>query len=211
MPLTEQRENGAWEKLNALHHEKMNAQYLTSYGTGINFYIWSQERSADGRFDGQRLRSSPIYETFFRALGATTVQLPPPEVYTALERGTVDGYGWPTWGISDFGWQEHTAYQHGPGFLNAMNSILVNLDRWNAMSEAARACLTEQAVWLEEVWPQWLEAQNDAEQEVVTEAGITYVDLGDDFARLAEDSYWEFLEGESPQDVPALRALVSTR
>ena len=32
-----------------------------------------------------------------------------------LERGTVDGFGWPSWGISDFGWDKQTNYQHGPG------------------------------------------------------------------------------------------------
>ena len=31
---------------------------------------------------------------------------PPGEVYTALERGVVDGYGWPITGIFDLGWHE---------------------------------------------------------------------------------------------------------
>ena len=29
------------------------------------------------------------------ALGGTAITTPPGEVYTALERGVVDGYGWP--------------------------------------------------------------------------------------------------------------------
>lgn len=210
VPLTDQRANGAWDYLNRLHNERLNAHYLTSYGQGIAFFVWANERSENGRFDGMRLRSSPIYETFFQAIGATTVQLPPSEVFTALERGTVDGFGWPMWGIADFGWQEMTTYQHGPGFFNAMNSILVNLDRWNRFDQPTRDCLTQQAIWLEEIWPAWLAERNAQEQARLDGAGIEYVDLGAAFAERATDIYWAFLERQSPEHVPALRPLVST-
>ena len=49
-------------------------------------------------------------------LGANVVTTPPGEVYTALERGVVDGYGWPILGIFDLGWQEKTKYRVDPGF-----------------------------------------------------------------------------------------------
>lgn len=211
VPMTEQRENGAWEYLNRLHNEKMNAHFLTAYGDGVRFYIWSKDKSQDGRFDGKRLRSSPIYETFFQSLGATTVQLPPPEVYTALERGTVDGFGWPSWGIGDFGWDKLTNYQHGPAFMNVSISILANLDRWSALAPEAQACLTEQAMWLETQWPDWKAERDAAEDKVIAAAGIEYVDLGEDFAQAAYDTYWAFLTERSPEHVPALRALVSTK
>ena len=211
VPMTEQRANGAWEYLNRLHNQKMNAQFLTAYGDGISFFIWSKEKSEDGRFDGKRLRSSPLYETFFQSIGATTVQLPPPEVYTALERGTVDGFGWPSWGITDFGWEKEVSYQHGPAFMNVSISILVNLDRWNGLAPEAQQCLTDQAIWLEEQWPAWLAERNAQEDQAIKDAGIEYVDLGEAFSQGAYDTYWEFLESQNPEDVKALRPLVSTR
>ena len=54
------------------------------------------------------------------------VQTAPGEVYTALERGVVDGYGWPITGIFDLGWQEKTKYRVDPGFYTAEVSVLVN-------------------------------------------------------------------------------------
>jgi len=36
---------------------------------------------------------------FFSKLGASVMQVAPGEVYTALDRGVVDGYGWPLLGI----------------------------------------------------------------------------------------------------------------
>ncbi len=210
VPMAEQRTNGAWEMLNELHNQKMNAQFLTAYGDGISFFVWTNDKSEDGRFENVRLRSSPIYETFFQSLGATTVQLPPPEVYTALERGTVDGFGWPSWGIADFGWEKLVKYQHGPAFMNVSISVLTNLDRWNSLPEAAQNCLTEQAIWMEEQWPSWLEERNAQENEKIKATGIEYVDLGTEFRTQAHETYWEFLLEQSEKNVSTLRALVST-
>ncbi len=75
---------------------------------------------------GLKLRITPVYRDFFQALGATVVQTAPGEVYTALERGVVDGYGWPITGMFDLGWNEKTKYRVDPGFYTAEVSVLVN-------------------------------------------------------------------------------------
>ncbi|OGK80435.1 MAG: hypothetical protein A2X52_18380 [Candidatus Rokubacteria bacterium GWC2_70_16] len=48
---------------------------------------------------GLKIRVRPVCRDFFSALGATVMQAVPGEVYTALECGVVDGYGWPSGGI----------------------------------------------------------------------------------------------------------------
>jgi TRAP-type C4-dicarboxylate transport system substrate-binding protein len=60
------------------------------------------------------------------------VTTPPGEVYTALERNVVDGYGWPIGGIFDLNWQEKTKYRVDPGFYDAEVSIIMNLDTYRA-------------------------------------------------------------------------------
>ena len=93
----EQRENGAWEIINTLHNKKMNAWYLTHIMDSVKFFIYTVKPQKNGRFEGFRLRSTPIYDEFFKYLGAAPVRMSPPSLYTALERNTVDGYGWPLW------------------------------------------------------------------------------------------------------------------
>ena len=78
-----------------------------------------------------------MYRDFFSALGATVMQTAPGEVYTALERGVVDGYGWPIGGIFDLNWQEKTKYRVDPGFYDAEVSLIVNLDAWKKLSPRA--------------------------------------------------------------------------
>ena len=209
VPPSVQRKNGAWAYLNRVHNEKMNAQYLTHVGFGVKFFIYTRKPGKGGRFDGFRMRTAPIYDTFFKGLGATTTKMPPPAVYTALERGTVDGYGWPLWGISDFGWHKYTKYRYGPGFYNVVVNILVNLDKWKAMSPDQRGCLNKMALWLEAEFPKWRKEVNAKYQAAQDKAGIKYVDLGAAHAKKAEELYWADLTKQNPKDVGALRKLLT--
>jgi len=208
MTLTEQRRSGAWEMLNKLHNEKVNAWYLTAYGNGVKFHIYTNKPMKDGRLDGLTLRSSPNYLAFFRALGARTANMPPPDVYTALERNAVDGYGWPLWGITDFGWHKVTKFRYDPGFYDVVVNILVNLNKWKSLSGEQRKCLSDRALWLEQQWPQWKNETDAREEQAQKDAGIQAVNLGDAHRRKAEDIYWEELEKASPANVKRLRGLL---
>jgi len=203
-----QRRNGAWAMLNKLHNEKLNAWYLTTLSNGLKFYVFTTKPAPGNKFDGFRLRSTPLYDGFFRSLGAHPVRMAPPAVYTALERGTVDGYGWPSWGIGDFGWDKFTKYQYGPGFFSAAVPILVNLDRWNSLSDDQRRCLTDMAVWVEKEWPSWRAAETKNQMAVLKQAGVKYVDLGPEFSRRAEEMYWAQLEKANPTFVRAIKPLL---
>ena len=204
----EQRENGAWAMLNQLHNEKLNAWYLTHIHDGVKFFLYTSKPHQNGRFDGMRIRSVPIYDGFFRHLGADPVRMAPPEVGTALERGAVDGYGWPLWGVVDFGWHKFTKYRHGPGFFSANVNILVNLDRWKEMSDDQRGCLTDMAMWLEAQWPKWRDGENAKQQAAQDAAGVQYVDMGAGFASKAHELHWEELMTANPEIIGKLRPLL---
>lgn len=208
VPIAEQRENGAWALLNQIHEEKMNVHYLTAFGDGVRFHIYTTKPMQDGRLDGFTMRTSPIYDSFFRSLGADVVQIPPPEVYTALERGVADGYGWPIWGIFDNGWDEYTKYVYEPGFYNVMVNQLINLDRWKSLSDDQQACLNEMSKWLEAEWPAWRDDWTAKELVKIETAGLEVVDYGPEFREAADTIYWETLLGESPELVAQLRPLL---
>ncbi|HUG77584.1 MAG TPA: TRAP transporter substrate-binding protein DctP [Burkholderiales bacterium] len=205
----EQRENGAWKLINEQHNKKLNAWYLTHLMNGVRFHIYTSKPAQGGRFEGFRLRSTPIYDSFFKSLGALPVRMAPPEVHTALERNTVDGYGWPLWGIADFGWHKYTKFRHGPGFISAAVAILVNLDKWKGLDGDQRECLSRVAQWAENEWPKWRAAEDGKQQAVQDQAGIKYVDLGPGFAQKAEELYWEVLTKGDPEFVRKVRPLLS--
>jgi TRAP-type transport system periplasmic protein len=205
----EQRKNGAWAMLNDYYNRKLNAWYLTQLVNGVRFYVYTNKPAANGRFDGFRLRSVPVYDAFFKSLGAEPLRMAPPEVYTALERGAVDGYGWPLWGIQDFGWQKYTKYRYGPGFISAAVAIIMNLDKWKSLDKPAQACLTGTSEWAEQRWPQWRAEENARQEAAQKAAGVQSVDLGAGFAAKAEEIYWSDLAKGDPEFVKKIRPLLS--
>jgi TRAP-type C4-dicarboxylate transport system substrate-binding protein len=207
------RANGAWAYLDKLHQEKMNSVLLAGLGDGVQFFVYTtvpaKVDDKDKPMAGLTLRSVPLYRVFFESLGARTVSLPPGEVFTALERKVVQGYGWPRWGIKDMGWLPVTKFRHGPGFFNVNVNVLVNLDAWKKLGEPQKKLLNDMALWLDDEWPKWRAAQDAEEDKIQNDAGVKYVDLGAWFSKRAHDAYWADLEKKSPQHIPHLRKLVS--
>jgi TRAP-type transport system periplasmic protein len=205
----DQRNNGAWALINEQYNKRLNAWYLTQLFNGVRFHLYTSKPAKDGRFEGLRLRSVPIYDAFFRSLGAQPVRMAPPELYTALERGAVDGYGWPLWGIQDLGWDKYTKYRHDPGFISAAVAVIVNLDKWKGLAEDQRQCLSKTAIWAEHEWPKWRAAEDAHQKSLQQKAGIKAVDMGAGFAQQAEEAYWADLAKGDPEFVKKIRPLMS--
>lgn len=205
---SDQRTNGAWAMLNDLHNKKMNSQYLTQIIDGLPFYLYTVKPAVNGKFTGFRLRSVPIYDAFFKGLGANPVRMGAPAVYTALERKVVEGMGWPLWGVNGFGWHKFLKYRHGPGFFTAGVNILMNRDKWLDLSRDQRECLTERSVWLERVWPQWRTEQNKKELKMQDDAGIIYVDMGKGFRDTATKLYTADIRKSNPAFIDKILPLL---
>lgn len=203
-----QRKNGAWSILNKLHNEHMNAWYLTTLLSGVKFFIYTTRPAKNGRFDGLHFRSVPLYEGFVRSRGAKVTYMPATDLRAALENGAIQGFGWPLWGLDIFGWDRLVRYRYGPGFMNAAAPILVNLDRWKALTADQRHCLTEMAEWVEKSWPEWRAAEDARQTAVIAKAGITYVDLGPAFAKDPEDIFWRMQKTAEPEFVKKIQPLV---
>src|SRR5262250_3514066 len=144
-PMSELRKNGGYDYMSQLYAEKMNAIFLARHVDGNPFHLYLNKPIAKADLSGFKIRITPVYRDFFQALGATVVQTAPGEVYTALERGVVDGYGWPITGIFDLGWNERTKYRVDPGFYSAEVSILINKTVWDGLSSAQQAVLRKAA------------------------------------------------------------------
>ena len=157
-PVAEQRKNGAFDYINKVWNEKANMQYLARMVESQPFHLYLNKKIDKANLTGLKIRITPVYREFFQALNANVVTTAPGEVYTALERGVVDGYGWPIGGLFDLNWQQHTKYRVDPGFYDAEVSIIVNLDKWKSLTEKQRDLLSSMALELEagnDFWKQY--------------------------------------------------------
>ena len=147
--VAEQRKNGAFDAINKVWNEKGNMQYLARMVENQPFHIYTNKKVDKPDLTGQKIRISPVYRDFFQALNASVVTTPPGEVYTALERGVVDGYGWPIGGIFDLNWNEKTKYRIDPGFYDAEVSLIMNLPAYKKLTDPQRNYLQKQLLALE--------------------------------------------------------------
>ena len=209
---TELRKNGGHELINKIWNEKANMVYLARIVDYSPFHLYLTKKIDKPDLSGLKIRITPVYRDFFQALGATVMQTPPGEVYTALERGVVDGYGWPIHGIFDLNWQEKTKYRVDPGFYNAEVSIVVNLDKWKGLAAQQRDLVNREAMALEahnDCWKKY----NEDEVRRQKEAGIQVITFDAAAAKQYYDKAyevgWASIIKASPQYGPQMRKLFS--
>jgi TRAP-type transport system periplasmic protein len=190
VPATELRRNGGFELINKIWNEKANMQYLGRVIDYTPFHLYLTKKIDKPDLTGLKIRITPVYRDFFQALGATVVQTAPGEVYTALERGVVDGYGWPIQGVFDMKWEEKTKYRVDPGFYNAEVSLVMNLDKWKGLTQAQRALLTKRAIALEESTVTWKKL-NDEDTKRQAQVGIQTITFDPATARQYYDKAYE--------------------
>ena len=196
-----------WRVLQKYSSQKVNGHILSAYGDGVGFHIWTSKPPQNNSLKGMRLRTTPNYTPLFTTLGVSLVQTAPGEVLTALERGVVDGYGWPAIGMFDMGWGAHTKYRIDPGFYNVIVNVLVNDNKWKSLREDQRAFLNKMADWLETENVRWVEERKAADAKRIKDAGIQVVDLGANHRKIAYDVYWDFLLKRAPEPVKELKGL----
>jgi TRAP-type C4-dicarboxylate transport system substrate-binding protein len=209
-PMSEQRRNGTWEYINQLHNQKLNSQYLARQFHNVPFHIYLTKKIDKLDFTGLKIRVTPVYKDVVEAYRGTTITTPPGEVYTALERGVVDGYGWPITGIFDLGWEKVTKFRLEPAFYSVEVNVLVNLDVWKGLSDTQRKVLNDAALWLEAL-DRENEAAVKAEREKQAQAGIQPIDFGTEqsqaFLKKANDVAWASVIKRAPEAGPKLRQL----
>ena len=110
------RKNGAWELLQEIYAKKAGS-HLLSWGnsmTSYNMYLLGEPKlDSDGvpNLKGVKMRATGTYRPLFRALGASTINIKSSELFTALQRGTVAGFGWPDVAIVQLGVHKIVKYR----------------------------------------------------------------------------------------------------
>ena len=212
IPVAEQRRNGAFDAINKVWNEKANMQYLARMVENQPFHIYSTKKIDKPDLTGLKIRITPVYRDFFQALNATVITTPPGEVYTALERGVVDGYGWPIGGIFDLNWQEKTKFRVDPGFYDAEVSLIMNLPAYQKLTDAQRSYLTRQLLALEAENGFWASytTEETARQE---KAGIQAIKFdpatAKSFRDKAYDVAWAGAIKQSPEIAARFKSLFS--
>jgi len=212
IPVAEQRRNGAFAAINELWMQKANMVYLARMVEDQPFHLYLNKKIEKPDLTGLKIRITPVYRDFFASLNANVVTTPPGEVYTALERNVVDGYGWPIGGIFDLNWQEKTKYRVDPGFYDAEVSILMNLDAHKKLAPKQKAFLEKQMLALEAMNTVWktYAAEETARQEKAGIQTIRFDAAGTKtYVEKAYDAGWGSAMKANPEFAKKLKTLTA--
>ncbi len=140
-PYSELRRNGGWDYMAGLMAAKGIHMIARHHDFG-KFYLWLNKKIDKPDLTGLHLRVAPVYTAFFESLGATTQSSNIAQIYTYMENGTVQGYGWPALGWVP-SWVKVTKYRVEPGFYSATLLTMANLKKWKTLSADVQGVLTK--------------------------------------------------------------------
>jgi TRAP-type C4-dicarboxylate transport system substrate-binding protein len=204
----EARKSGFYDLFNQ-QHQKAGLYYLGDFTGFSPFYFYLRKKIDHiSDFKGLLIRTGGIQRPFTEMLGAKPQDIPLGDVYTALQRGVVDGA---SAGVTSFGtqWIEQAPYIVEPGYYGECQpgAILINLDRWNSLAPDLQKEIVEIAKENEHVAYEAVKEQHDKALDDVNAKGAKWIKLAPEEAKqyiqMSREAIFDFI-GKQPGVTPKL-------
>lgn len=153
-----------------------------------------------------------LWADLLSQLGLETVTIAAGELYTALERGTVDGAVTWTLGFSDYRWYEQVDYLTSIGVSStAVIGPVLNKTFLESLSAQDQELIMEVSAEMVEETIRQNTADHDTAHETMADAGVEILteapgDLSEETNRIAEELREPWLDGLEAEGMPAREA-----
>ncbi|MFM9270421.1 TRAP transporter substrate-binding protein DctP [Halomonas elongata] len=161
------------------------------------FLFFKNEVTGIDDLEGKRIRVFPTILPFVESLGAEPLVMPMGEIYTAMERGVIDGFA-----QSNLGWVDQfenvVNYYITPRFYRAGFNVLVNPEAWAELPEGLRERVQtylreDLAPRIDQSWEETIAtAQTQMEDAGFQEVKLTG-DAADEYLNTAIEAAWQHL------------------
>jgi len=207
------RSSGVWAAIDRFYQKNYNLKLLSLVPLGREGYhcYLRQPLSAQGDLSGMKIRGVSTQFGVIKALGGVPVTLPMGDVYTAIEKGVVNGACAPASVFLGTKHYEVAKYRVEPRFGLLVSLIGINLDRWNKLSKGEQATLEKGGAQTERDTARLGDEILKKDSEKLAGLGVQAVRLpkakGELIRAEFTSSNWEFLQkccGEATAEVRAL-------
>ncbi len=211
----ELRKRGFYELMNEVLHKNNvhDVGNLKTVGSGFGIHPnVLVEKPED--LKGLKLRSTSLYLSMLEFWGAIPVTMPGDEIYTAMERGVIDGFSWTfSSAILRNSWYEVTKYTIAHPFGGPDLSIVVNLDTWNRIPKPLQKLMVDTLVEVSADWLSHWEEDYTRLLKQLEEKGMEPIYFSEGDAKRYVDSFyeagWAGLMEKAPEYGPKLREVSS--
>ncbi len=216
IPVSELHRNGGFAMLDGLYQKKMNTK-LIAWGeseTGYNTYLTVVPKMrADGVPDlsGLKMRATGTYKPLFEALGSVTINMKESEIYTGLQRGLVQGFGWPETGVPALGLHKLVKVRVTPPYYRSNTVVTMNLCKWNSLTQAQKSAIESLSREYERTALVFMKKEVEADDRTIRQSGVKDIALqgaaAQKYLSVAYDAIWaEYRKLARDGDIGALRA-----
>ncbi len=214
-PAWEEREMGIDDLWDEISQKRLNSKYIGRFESIFEFFnLFSNvEIKSIEDFKGLTFRAMPLYVPFMESMGMSPVIMPAPDMYTAMERGVIDGLMFPKDDMVGFALHEVTKYRIDPGLGQTDLATLINLDVWNKIPKDLQDILLETMAEMEYMATSRRFWRASREVEIAKDAGVKVITLSreetKELVRLFYDKIWEPTLKDAPEYGPRLKELLS--
>jgi TRAP-type mannitol/chloroaromatic compound transport system substrate-binding protein len=211
--LEARRKSGLFEAVDK-HYQKLGLKVVAIAISATKGYhiVLRAPVSPAGDLQGRKIRGTPSYHSVIAMLGASPVVLPGGEVYSALEKGVVDGAAWPASGVLGMRWYEVAKYMLRPSFGLSHYLFLMNLNAWNRLTEAERNIFLAEGRKVEEIWFKEYDRMVQEEEAALIKHGMQITEMGAAQKSKVQaawaEAQWNLAEKKDGQAAKDLRALL---
>jgi TRAP-type C4-dicarboxylate transport system substrate-binding protein len=213
-PVEELWANGGFDLLNEVWAKKLNARILAWGESETQMHVYTvfepKISSIGPDLTGKKMRTTPTYLALLKALGATPVRMPSPEIYTGLQRRVIDGFAFPVSGVTQLGVGDLIKYRVDPGFYRNNGIVIINLDVWKKLSREGKDALQKASRHYEKASLKFMADDIERESKVLAEKGMKVLKLDDEVAKkyieTADNAMWQRLDALVEGDTSALKA-----
>lgn len=191
-------------------HNKMKLLGLVA-NSNQGYHIFLKKPLEAGGFKGRKVRGTLSYHGVIRLLGGSPVVLPGGQIYTALEKGVIDGAAWPAAGMLTMKHFEVAKYKVRPTFGTTNTGFWVNLAKWKTLSKAEQDVLIQAAKQTEIDMPAEGDRILAEESKTLEKFGVKETMLNADMAAKVKSTFasdmWTIAQKCCSDGVKELRAL----
>ncbi len=183
---------------------------VPSSNSGYHIFL-KEPLSEKNDFAGRKIRGTLSYHGVIRMLGGSPVVLPGGQIYTALEKGVIDGAAWPAAGMLTMKHFEVAKYKVRPTFGSSNIGIYINLDKWKKLSKDDQKILADAAIKTEREMPAVGDKIQDDEDKELAKQGVKVTQLTPENAKKVKELFaadmWEIAKKCCVDGVQGLRDL----
>jgi TRAP-type C4-dicarboxylate transport system substrate-binding protein len=193
----EERKNGVFDLIFDLH-KKHGIYYLGRHDWHGEFYMWTTFPVTKMDDLKNHKMFLPVgWQAFYKELGAVGVMMEPIEVYTAMERGTIDGATQPLTSIRGVGLQELVKYCIDIPLNGSVQVVLVNQDKWNKLPKHLQDLVAKTYEKWEREWMfPYYEKLYASERKAIEDKGVKFIKFANSeenkkFHQIKEETFWK--------------------